>query len=1021
MKMRTKIVLLVVGITISVGIGSCLIVNRMVGTAIENELHTHATIAIQGIAEQVTLNVINGEVIKARDALRKMLARSHRIKYAYILDFDKRLFTHTFEGGFPKGLVGFLAEQPLSYEFPVMIHFKTTAGRCIEVCSPLIEGMNANIHIGMDDEPTHATMAVLRNSILWMTLLLSVMGILIGVFVSQRMTHPLANLAKAMGNFGQRKDDGELTYHGRSKELIHLTHAFNRMISDRKSTEEALRISEERHRAILQTAMDGFWMADHQGRLLEVNDTYCRMSGYSKPELLTMRFQELRPPETANETIAHMQKIMTEGEDRFQSCHRRKDGTLFEVEVCAQYRQSEGGQFVVFIRDITDRVQAEEALRESDQNFRNLANSGRALIWAAGTDKLCNYFNRIWLEFTGRTLEQEWGNGWAEGVHPEDFQRCLNIYTGAFDRRESFSMAYRLRRYDGEYRWIIDDGSPRFDSKGEFIGYVGHCLDITERRVAEEALRSNEERLKAILKATPDPIVLYDVNGYPQYLNPAFTEVFGWTLDELSGRQIPFVPGDQNEITAQKITETYESGKTVKIQTKRLTKAGVPIDVIVSAAIIQGREGKPTGLVVNITDISDYKKLEARLQQAQKLESIGTLAGGIAHDFNNILYPLLGFTELLKEDIPADSPLQDHIDEILNATMRSKNLVKQILAFSRKGDQSAKPIQLQPIVKEALKLLRASIPTTIEIQQDIDSDGDVVMADPTQIHQIVMNLATNAYHAMEDTGGILKVSLKKSEVLPESVSESNPSVFQTLLPGNYVLLTVSDTGTGITKDILDKIFEPYFTTKGIGKGTGLGLSVVHGIVKAHKGEIWISSVPGIGTEVQVYLPVMERTVEDKRIESSEPLLGGTERILLVDDEEAVVRLEKQMLERLGYHVEERTSSIEALNAFTAHPEAFELVISDMTMPKMTGIQLAGALILIRPDIPVVICTGFSEKIDDEKTKSKGIKGFLMKPVDKSEMAKMVRKVLDEAKGSGGNDVALSIEKTVETRERQFVL
>jgi CheY-like chemotaxis protein len=316
--------------------------------------------------------------------------------------------------------------------------------------------------------------------------------------------------------------------------------------------------------------------------------------------------------------------------------------------------------------------------------------------------------------------------------------------------------------------------------------------------------------------------------------------------------------------------------------------------------------------------------------------------------------------------------------------------VKQILAFSRKGDQSAKPVQLYPIITEALKLLRSSIPTTIDIRQDIESDC-VVVADPTQIHQIIMNLATNAYHAMEEAGGKLHVSLKPVEV----TSESDSSAVHTLTPGKYALLTVSDTGTGIHKDILDKIFDPYFTTKGVGKGTGLGLSVVHGIVKTHKGDIRISSNPGKGTEVYVYLLIMERTVSEKKSEQSDPLPGGTEKILLVEDEEMIARMMGQMLERLGYCVEERTGSLAALNDFRANPDKFDLVITDMAMPEMTGAQLAEKLVLIRPDIPIVICTGFSEKISKEKAKAMGIKGFLMKPVVKSEMAQMVRKALDE--------------------------
>jgi two-component system, cell cycle sensor histidine kinase and response regulator CckA len=454
-----------------------------------------------------------------------------------------------------------------------------------------------------------------------------------------------------------------------------------------------------------------------------------------------------------------------------------------------------------------------------------------------------------------------------------------------------------------------------------------------------------------------------------------------------------FILKEDQEIYYRHRKVLFETGQSQVCELRLMKKEDAPFWARLEAIPSRDTGGAPVCRVA-ISDITERKQTEAHLQQAQKLESIGTLAGGIAHDFNNILYPLLGFTELLKEDIPVDSPLQEHIDEILHATLRLRDLVRQILAFSRKGDQTDRPIQLHPIVKEALKLLRASIPTTIDIHQDIDSDGGVVMADPTQIHQIVMNLVTNAFHAMEDAGGILKVSLKPVALAPESA----PSITNNVTPGAYVLLTISDTGTGIAEDILDKIFEPYFTTKGVGKGTGLGLSVVYGIVKAYKGGIHISSEPGKGTEVRVYLPIMEKTAEENRIEDGEPLPGGTEKILLIDDEEVIVHMERQLLERLGYRVDERTSSVDALGVFKANPADFDLVLTDMTMPRLTGIQLAEKLLSFRPDIPIIICTGFSENISDEKSKLFGIKGFLMKPVVQSDMAQMVRKVLDEAKG-----------------------
>jgi len=360
--------------------------------------------------------------------------------------------------------------------------------------------------------------------------------------------------------------------------------------------------------------------------------------------------------------------------------------------------------------------------------------------------------------------------------------------------------------------------------------------------------------------------------------------------------------------------------------------------------------------------------------------------------FNNILFPLLGFTEILQEDLPQDSPLQENVNEVLQAALRAKDLVKQILAFSRQKNQELKPVRLQSIIKEALKLLGSSIPTTVDIQADIDSDCGLVVADPTQIHQILMNLATNANHAMQKTGGQLKVILRQIEIESETVG------FSKLAPGKFALLKFIDSGMGIEQEVIEKMFEPYFTTKKVGKGSGLGLSVVLGIVKSCKGDIHVYSEPGKGTEVSVYLPIMKQATEEIEFSPPLPILGGTERILLVDDEESIAKVEKKMLERLGYHVSARTSSVDALKVFEAGPDTYDLVITDMTMPNMTGEQLAKELLSIRPDIPIIMCTGFSERINKEKAEASGIKGFLIKPVVKFEMGQTVRKVLNEAQG-----------------------
>lgn len=393
-------------------------------------------------------------------------------------------------------------------------------------------------------------------------------------------------------------------------------------------------------------------------------------------------------------------------------------------------------------------------------------------------------------------------------------------------------------------------------------------------------------------------------------------------------------------------------------------------------------------------EISQREKLQFQLIQAQKLEAIGTLAGGIAHDFNNILFPLIGFAEMLREDLPPKSPLRTNVDEIFKAALRAKELVKQILDYSSSADKNIKPTQLQPIIAEVLNLLRSSIPNTIEIERDIDPDCGVVLAAPTQIHQIVMNLVTNAFHAMENTNGRISVILKQIKL------ESDQAPLLKLAPGDYALLCVKDSGIGIEASIRSKIFDPYFTTKETGKGSGIGLSVVHGIINSCNGDIRIDSEPGKGTSASVYLPIVGGKIEEMPVpDQSRALRGAHEKILLVDDEKAIVRMQEIMLQRLGYQVTAFTESIKAFNAFKDSPDAFDLIITDMTMPDLTGLQLAEKIRLINIKIPILICTGLVHQIDSDKMRALEPFAVLAKPIVGKEIAKAIIKIMDRSKSN----------------------
>jgi nitrogen-specific signal transduction histidine kinase len=383
----------------------------------------------------------------------------------------------------------------------------------------------------------------------------------------------------------------------------------------------------------------------------------------------------------------------------------------------------------------------------------------------------------------------------------------------------------------------------------------------------------------------------------------------------------------------------------------------------------------------------ERERLHAQLNQAQKMEAIGTLAGGIAHDFNNILMSVTGFTQVAMNE-PDEEERRENLVRVLKSSERARDLVKQILVFSRQVEQERKPLDLVVMVKEALKLLRAVLPSTIEFQKKITSEQVMILGDPTQIHQILMNLSTNAAHSMQE-GGVLEVCLEKTEVFPDA-----PLPSPDLKPGPYAKLVVKDTGKGISPAIMDQIFNPFFTTKSVGEGTGLGLSVVYGIVKSYNGAITVQSELGKGATFNVYLPLTETAMpkDDKSVSS--PIPKGSEHLLLVDDEEPVIKPVKKMLESLGYDVTCCMSSVEALDLFLKEPNRFDLVITDMTMPKMTGVKLARKMMDVRPDIPIILCTGYSGMITVEQAKMLGLRAFIMKPILKEELAVVIRDVLD---------------------------
>jgi len=503
-------------------------------------------------------------------------------------------------------------------------------------------------------------------------------------------------------------------------------------------------------------------------------------------------------------------------------------------------------------------------------------------------------------------------------------------------------------------------------------------------------LQESEERFKALNDATFGGVIIHD-QGMILDCNQSLSDMTGFTNEELVGMNgLDLIAPD----SLQQVLKNIRSGYEQRYEVEGLRKDGsvYPLGIKGKNIPYKGNEVR----VIEFSDITELKqmqndkaKLESRLIQAQKMESIGTLAGGIAHDFNNILSVILGYAELAKEDTPPGTAFSHDIDQILVAAGRARELVKQILAFGRQSQAVAIPLKIQPLLKEGLKMLRSSIPTTISITEEIDNTCGTIMADPTQVHQILMNLCTNAYHAMEGTGGVLSIKCK-----PVDVEPNDEKMNTLLIPGQYIEFSVSDTGVGIKPELLGKIFEPYFTTKDIGKGTGMGLAIIHGIMKNYGGAITVESRFGKGSTFSAFFPLVESSPQAEMLGSPATPLG-TERILLIDDEVLLCEMGQNILERLGYQVTTCNSSFEALAIFQNSPDEFDLVLTDQTMPEMTGADLSRKILQIRPEMPIILCTGYSNLIDERAAKSIGIKEFALKPITRDTISFLVRKVLDQ--------------------------
>lgn len=509
-----------------------------------------------------------------------------------------------------------------------------------------------------------------------------------------------------------------------------------------------------------------------------------------------------------------------------------------------------------------------------------------------------------------------------------------------------------------------------------------------KQKKSEEAIRKSDERLRQFLEEDLSGVYISRPAGALISCNSAFARIFGFSSpEEASKINIESLYVDLNS-RSQFLEQLRDKKKLKLFESKRRKTDGTMVETVENAVGFFDEQGNLIEIMGYIIDVTGERKLEAQLRQTQKMEAVGTLAGDIAHDFNNILQLIIGFTELAMVETEETSFLHDHLSQAIQAGKRAKDLIKQILAFSHQTELKQRPVNVKLIAKEIFKLLSASLPSTIEIRRNLECDASV-LADASQIHQIIMNLCTNAGHAMQEKGGLLELCLASVE-LDLGFAAKNPDID----PGSYLELRVSDTGDGMSPEVMERIFDPFFTTKAPGQGSGMGLAMVHGIVKSHGGTISVYSEPGRGTTFKVYLPIAKKSAKPEFEIEALPSTGS-ERILYIDDEKPLVDLGQKILESHGYKVTTRTSSIEALELFKVKADKFDLVVTDMTMPNMTGKELAKQINRIRPDIPIILCSGFSTNITDETAKDSGIRKFVNKPILRAELLQTIRQVLDE--------------------------
>ncbi len=756
-------------------------------------------------------------------------------------------------------------------------------------------------------------------------------------------------------------------------------------ITERKEVENELR----KFKTISDRSNYGNAISDLQGNLIYLNDAFARMHGYSAADLIGSNLSVFHTAEQIGVVEKLLELLIkTGGFELEEVWHKRKDGTVFPTLMNGTLISDDSGKPLFLastVIDISDRKRMEDGLRESEERFRTaFLTTPDSIVISRFSDGRLVEINDGFTKLSGFTRDEVIGKTSTE----------IDIWVNPVDRKLLADEVVRhgqLNNMEAQFR--MKDGSVRtglVSGRALTLNESPHLLLVV--RDISEIKRTQEERsrLATTVDQAAESIVMTATDGTIIYVNPAFERISGYSREEAIGQNPRILKsGEHDESFYKNLWTTITSGSVWTGQFVNRRKDGAFIHEQSTVSPVRDSAGNIVNFVAIARDVTKEELLQQQLIQAQKMEAIGTLAGGIAHDFNNILFAIIGNTELAMDEIPESNPAHRDLEKVLTASTRAAEMVKQILTFSRQGEIERKPLDIIPIAKEVLKFLGATIPGTIEIKGTIEPDHGKILGDPTQIYQVLMNLCVNAVHAMKDKGGVLTVDLCSVGIDQESARDHN-----NVTPGNYLRLTVSDTGQGIRPEILDRIFEPYFTTKNLGEGTGFGLSVVHGIVRSHNGEITVDSQVGAGSSFYVYLPIIEEELGLQVEDGHKSLPTGSERILHVDDDPMLVEMVKSKLEKLGYEIVATTKPVEALGLFRENPERFDLVFTDLRMPVMPGDELTRKIKLIRPNIPVIMCTGSGEPPTPERIQELGITRVIPKPLFIKEIAETLREVLD---------------------------